>query len=101
MTGAVRKILPLFNRCAVFTTTSTSYHGHPTPLACPTGRTRKSIAIYYYTNGRPVEEVNPEHTTLFKESQPASMFRIGTVKKAIRAVTPPIIMDAVSRKKKV
>ena len=35
MTHADQKILPLFNRCAIFSTTSTSYHGHPTPLNCP------------------------------------------------------------------
>jgi hypothetical protein len=31
----VKKILPIFNRMAIFTTTSTSYHGHPDPLKCP------------------------------------------------------------------
>jgi len=40
MTRAEQKILPLFNRCAIFSTTSYSYHGHPTPLACPPERTR-------------------------------------------------------------
>jgi Rps23 Pro-64 3,4-dihydroxylase Tpa1-like proline 4-hydroxylase len=97
MTAPVRKILPIFNRCAIFTTTSTSYHGHPTPLACPSGRTRKSIAIYYYSNGRPAEEVQDEHTTLFQEQPGASMWRVGNMKKVIRAVTPPILMDAISR----
>ena len=100
MTAPVRKILPIFNRCAIFSTTSTSYHGHPNPLACPAGRTRKSMAIYYYSNGRPAEEVNDEHTTLFQEQPGASMWRIGNVKKFIRAVTPPILMDAVSRNRR-
>lgn len=53
MTAAEQKILPLFNRCAIFSTTSFSYHGHPTPLSCPPDRTRKSMATYYYSNGRP------------------------------------------------
>ncbi len=44
-----KKVLPLFNRCVIFSTSSNSYHGHPLPLSCPTNRTRKSIATYYYT----------------------------------------------------
>jgi Rps23 Pro-64 3,4-dihydroxylase Tpa1-like proline 4-hydroxylase len=98
--GAVRKILPLFNRCALFSTIPTSFHGHPTPLSCPPGRTRKSIAIYYYTNGRPTEEVKEEHTTIFKPSE-GSTWRVGNVKKMIRAVTPPILMDAMTRNRRV
>ncbi len=66
MSEAVRKILPVFNRCAIFNTTSTSYHGHPLPLTCPPERTRKSLALYYYTNGRPEEEVREVHDTLFQ-----------------------------------
>jgi Rps23 Pro-64 3,4-dihydroxylase Tpa1-like proline 4-hydroxylase len=45
--------LPLFNRCVIFNTTNTSFHGNPTPVNCPPGRSRRSIAMYYYTNGRP------------------------------------------------
>lgn len=71
MTRAEQKILPLFNRCAIFSTTSYSYHGHPNPLTCPPDRTRKSIATYYYSNGRPQEEVTESHSTLFREPQGA------------------------------
>ena len=56
MKGCVKKILPLFNRMALFSTTSDSYHGHPNPLTCPPDRARKSLALYYYTNGRPAHE---------------------------------------------
>ena len=59
------KILPIFNRMAVFSTSERSYHGHPEPLSCPDGRTRKSIATYYYTNGRPAEEDVEAHSTTF------------------------------------
>src|SRR6185436_17882303 len=47
MSRPERRVLPLFNRCVVFSTTDFSYHGHPDPLRCPEGRTRKSIAMYY------------------------------------------------------
>ena len=66
MTAAEQKILPLFNRCAIFSTTSISYHGHPTPLSCPPDRTRKSLATYYYSVGRPKEEIRDPHSTLFQ-----------------------------------
>lgn len=101
MTAPVRKILPVFNRCAIFTTTSTSYHGHPTPLACPAGRTRKSIATYYYSNGRPEEEVNVSHSTLFQARKGAEKpLGLQVVKSALQAIMPPIIMDAVRRSRR-
>jgi Rps23 Pro-64 3,4-dihydroxylase Tpa1-like proline 4-hydroxylase len=100
MSASVRRILPLFNRCAIFSTTSTSYHGHPNPLMCPPNRTRKSVAIYYYSNGRPEEEKREGHNTLFRGAEPASKSHF-SVKSAIRAITPPILMDAVTRSKRV
>jgi len=60
------KIAPLFNRAVVFSTTDWSYHGHPHPLACPEGNSRKSLSFYYYTNGRPEAERSPDHDTIFR-----------------------------------
>jgi Rps23 Pro-64 3,4-dihydroxylase Tpa1-like proline 4-hydroxylase len=96
MKQAEAKILPLFNRCAIFSTTSTSYHGHPTPLSCPPDRTRKSIATYYYTAGRPEEEVNADHSTLFQrrpedKEVPAV---VSKTKELLRGLTPPLLYDA-------
>jgi hypothetical protein len=62
------KILPAFNRTVVFSTTDFSYHGHPQPLACPEGRSRKSVSFYYYSNGRPDEERSAPHDTVFKKT---------------------------------
>jgi Rps23 Pro-64 3,4-dihydroxylase Tpa1-like proline 4-hydroxylase len=97
MTRAEQKILPVFNRCAIFSTTSFSYHGHPTPLGCPPDRTRKSIATYYYSNGRPEEEVNEAHSTLFQETPGAKRPVRDAVSKVLHAITPPIIVDAVRK----
>jgi hypothetical protein len=33
----------------IFETHDKTYHGHPTPLACPVGQSRKSLILYYYT----------------------------------------------------
>lgn len=59
------RILPVFNRTVVFSTSDTSYHGHPHPLTAPEGRTRKSVSLYYYTCGRPEAERSPSHDTIF------------------------------------
>lgn len=66
MTRCVKSIEPIFNRMVIFATVPDSNHGHPEPLECPEGVTRKSIAMYYYTNGRPPHEIRPKHSTIFK-----------------------------------
>ena len=67
MTECRRKVSPLFNRTVIFSTTDTSYHGHPEPLRCPEGVTRKSASLYYYTAGRPEAERSEPHDTIFRE----------------------------------
>ena len=66
MTHCVQRIAPVFNRMVVFSTTDWSYHGHPHPLRCPDGMTRKSIALYYFTIDRPEgETIAGKQSTLF------------------------------------
>ncbi|ATH80065.1 2OG-Fe(II) oxygenase [Ectopseudomonas hydrolytica] len=67
MQGPPKRVLPILNRCVVFSTTATSYHGHPKPLNCPDGIYRKSLALYYYTNGRPTGEAEPGFATLWQD----------------------------------
>jgi len=66
MTRCVRRIAPFFNRTVVFATTDVAYHGHPEPLQCPPDVSRRSIALYYYTNGRPEFERSPTHSSLYQ-----------------------------------
>ncbi|MDV6029351.1 MAG: 2OG-Fe(II) oxygenase [Phycisphaera sp. RhM] len=49
MEHCVHRIAPVANRCVIFRTDKDTYHGHPDPLRCPEGVTRKSMATYYYT----------------------------------------------------
>jgi Rps23 Pro-64 3,4-dihydroxylase Tpa1-like proline 4-hydroxylase len=65
VTRCEAKVLPIFNRMMVFGTTDFTFHGHPDPLQCPEGMTRKSLALYYFSNGRPAEEISGEHSTIF------------------------------------
>ena len=67
LTECVQDIEPCAGRCVIFSTTSTSWHGHPRPLACPPGRTRRSINLYYYSNGRPAHENSASHGTLWQK----------------------------------
>lgn len=65
----IKKIAPTFNRCVIFETNEVSFHGHPKPLSTPPGVTRKSIATYYYTASRPVQEIAPEHNTIYVNTE--------------------------------
>lgn len=58
---------PIFNCCAIFETTETSWHGFPT-IRLPADRSvlsRKSFAIYLYTRDRPPEQTSPPHATIY------------------------------------
>jgi hypothetical protein len=48
--SCVTTIAPLDGRMVVFNTDTPSWHGHPRPLNCPTGTSRRSVALYYFTS---------------------------------------------------
>lgn len=65
----VQNIQPVFNRCVIFETTEKSFHGHPSPLRVPEGVSRKSLAVYYYTElGKDAVTSNPAHNSVFKNT---------------------------------
>jgi Rps23 Pro-64 3,4-dihydroxylase Tpa1-like proline 4-hydroxylase len=82
----VRKVLPIFNRCVIFNTSDMSYHGHPDRLECPPGMTRKSIAVYYYTDGRPTADGNSDHKTIWRD-RPQSRRQRNVFANALRRLT--------------
>jgi Rps23 Pro-64 3,4-dihydroxylase Tpa1-like proline 4-hydroxylase len=64
-----KKIVPNFNKIVIFSTNDFSNHGHPNPVTCPNNYSRKSIALYYFSKGRPSEEINKyylKNKTYFK-----------------------------------
>jgi Rps23 Pro-64 3,4-dihydroxylase Tpa1-like proline 4-hydroxylase len=94
LTRAEAKILPIFNRCAIFSTTSHSYHGHPTPLTCPPDRTRKSIATYYFSNGRPADDETTKHAVTFVR-RPGQKEPLGArLKTTVHKLVPPLFVEA-------
>ena len=58
MRNCKKKISPNFNKMVIFSTNDYSYHGHPDPVNCPVNISRKSLALYYFSKGRPSAEIN-------------------------------------------
>lgn len=68
MKECIQKIIPEFNRMVIFSTTDFSYHGNPDKVSCTEDNSRKSIAMYYYSNGRPSNERKLGlHSTIFRK----------------------------------
>lgn len=90
MTAPQRSIAPLGNRAVIFETTDSAFHGHPTPLRCPDGISRQSLALYYFTEGTAA----PSRPTTYR-ARPSDGWRsalIGIDNQALRAY------DAVKRR---
>ncbi len=66
MSACVHSIMPISNRCVIFNTSPVSNHGHPDPLTTPPDRTRKSLALYYYTASKQVYEDIGHNKTVYK-----------------------------------
>jgi hypothetical protein len=93
MTRCEARIPPIFNRMVVFATTDFAHHGHPDPLTCPPNRARRSMALYYYTNGRPASEVSYTHTTLFRARPDETIARSRHWRDAAARWVPPALYD--------
>ena len=65
--GSGRQILPIANRCVLFETTESSWHGF-SRIRLPEDRqelSRRSIAVYFYTKDRPAAEIASSHGTVY------------------------------------
>lgn len=57
----------VFNRAVLFDTTQNSWHGFATPMTCPEGVYRKSLAVYYLTD--PPKGTDPRPRALYAPSK--------------------------------
>ena len=100
----VVRIAPLFNRLAIFSTTDFSWHGHPDALTCPPDRSRKSMALYYYTNGRPDSEISEDNrdriTTTFAARKGQDSTKMTAFNNAVNMANdwlPPAIVRMIKK----
>ena len=68
MVTMVQDIQPIFNRVVIFNTGADTYHGHPHPLNTPSGTSRISLALYYYTKENPDTEENSVTSAVWKDA---------------------------------
>lgn len=74
-------VAPLMNRCVIFETTEHSWHGFERILLPEQKKpvSRKSFAVYYYTDMRPEAETGQEHSTVYAERHLPDRFGAGMV----------------------
>lgn len=100
MARCEKSIVPLFNRAVMFNTTSHSNHGNPQPVNHPTGQSRKSIALYYYTASW--DGSKREHTTQFRPRPASSDATDWSVigRELLTDLLPPLVARALRKFKR-
>jgi hypothetical protein len=75
----IEVITPLFNRTVIFETTENSWHGFSRISLPPDKKSisRKSIALYFYTDERPLEETADTHATIYVDRPLPERFHAG------------------------
>lgn len=82
-TTCTARFLPDFNRTIIFDTTPDALHGHPIELACPEGRSRQLISVYYWS-AADVDEAKPINWR---------RTRVPPLRALLRGCVPPIAYD--------
>jgi Rps23 Pro-64 3,4-dihydroxylase Tpa1-like proline 4-hydroxylase/predicted O-methyltransferase YrrM len=77
--NTITVVTPLFNRCVMFETTASSWHGF-SRIRLPTARrllSRRSVALYFYTRTPPPEELTASHSTIYVDRPLPPQFAAG------------------------
>jgi hypothetical protein len=92
----VKTITPVFGRSVLLYHSPLSWHGHSVPVNAPDRRSRKSLAAYYYSNGR--DDVAASDYLRIEEDGSVPMWPTPVsmsekVKIGLKQLTPPIFMN--------
>ena len=88
----MRSIPPELGTSVLLLHGPTSFHGHPTPMTTPEGRTRRSVATYYYRNRDAVPLRVGRVTTVFLAAHRSRRLRY-----LAGRLLPPVLTDAIKR----
>ncbi len=97
MSRCCRRIVPTFNTCVIFNTSSISFHGNPVRVNHPEGKPRRAIALYYYT--ATWDKTRRARTTQFKV-RPASSDELDLrvrLNEVVEDVVPPAALRALRK----
>lgn len=82
----VTEVQPEFGHTILLPHGPASYHGHTQPLKTPDGRSRRSVAAYFYTSPLAGKQHGDESASVFMQTH-----KVDRVKAVARWVTPPIV----------
>jgi hypothetical protein len=83
-------IEPVFNRTTIFEITDENYHGVPSVVRCPKGRSRNCFVVYYHTAESPGGQELKAHTSIYgprSYRQGESRFR-----QFLKDLVPPLLL---------
>jgi hypothetical protein len=99
VTRCVHKITPEFNSALIFFTGSKCFHGHPHPLNTPPGIRRNSLAVYYYTPERRIDETYSGYKNYVEWKRTNELDRISLYhrgKDVVRRVLPARVVNSMA-----
>jgi hypothetical protein len=88
-------IEPIFNRTVIFEIADENYHGVPSVVRCPKGRSRNCFVAYYHTVESPgIKKVMP-HTSIYAPIRYGQ--RPSRLRQLAKDLTPPLVARAVRK----
>jgi Rps23 Pro-64 3,4-dihydroxylase Tpa1-like proline 4-hydroxylase len=85
------EIFPGWNQMMICNIGPEAHHGFPTPLTCPEGITRKSLAVFYYTAELPLRD---RTYYIFNPPQFKGRSYVGRWSQLSKALLPPLFLPS-------
>ncbi len=86
------EVVPEMGRSILLPHGPDSYHGHPHPMNAPDGRTRRSVASYYYTNAQAVRQRAGRVSSVFLAAH-----RSRSLRQFVWRWTPPALFELLKK----